>query len=160
MYRKRLLEGDMIQKSQFQTASRVVQLGNAVTWLKNQSTQFMGLTATQSEAIRFILKNYAEKDLTAADLMEQLHLSQSTVAGIIKRLEGKSLIQRTTASDDNRKSIIMPTEKGLQLEEDLKRTAVDTEKVLVQGMTDSEQLEFNRLLQIALDNANTARKNG
>lgn len=148
----------MIQKSQFQTASRVVQLGNAVTWLKNQSSQFMGLTSTQSEAIRFILKNYTNKDLTAADLMDQLHLSQSTVAGIIKRLEDKSLIRRTTAPDDSRKCIITPTKKGLQLEEDLKRTAVETEHILVQGMTDSEQAEFNRLLQKALDNVNTVRK--
>lgn len=27
----------MIQKSQFRTASRIVQLGNTVTWLKNQN---------------------------------------------------------------------------------------------------------------------------
>lgn len=148
----------MIQKSQFQTASRVVQLGNSVTWLKNQNTQFMGLTATQSEAIRFVLKNYAEKELTAADLMEHLHLSQSTVAGIIKRLENKSFIKRTTAVGDSRKSIITPTEDGLHLEEDLKLAAVDTEQIIVQGMTPTEQAEFNRLLQKALDNVNAVRK--
>ena len=148
----------MIQKSQFQTASRVVQLGNAVTWLKNQNSQFMGLTATQSQAIRFILLNYAKKELTATDLMAHLHLSQSTVAGIIKRLEDKELIHRETAPDDGRKSIIAPTGKGLQLEEDLKSSAVETERVLVQGMTDTEQTEFNRLLQIALDNVHAVRE--
>lgn len=148
----------MIHKSQFKTASKVIQLGNSVTWLKNQNSQFMGLTAVQSEAIRYILKNYSERELTAADLMDHLHLSQSTVAGIIKRLEGKFLIQRTTAIADSRKSIIKPTENGLRLEEDLKLTAVQTEEILVQGMTAAEQAEFNRLLQKALDNANAARK--
>ncbi|MBQ8639712.1 MAG: winged helix-turn-helix transcriptional regulator [Lachnospiraceae bacterium] len=148
----------VIRKSQFQTASRVVQLGNSVTWLRNQNTQFMGLTATQSEAIRFILKNYAEKELTAADLMEHLHLSQSTVAGIIKRLENKSLIKRTIAVGDGRKSIITPSEDGLRLEENLKLTAVDTEQIIVHGMTPTEQAQFNRLLQKALDNINAVRK--
>lgn len=150
----------MIQKSQYQTASRVVQLGNAVTWLKNQKTQFMGLTATQSEAIRYILKHHDEKDITAADLMEHLQLSQSTVAGIIHRLESKSLISRTVASNDNRKSVILPTKNGLELEETLKMAAVDTEKLLLQGMTAEEQVDFNRLLQKALDNMSEIREKG
>ena len=62
------LEGEeMIQTSQFQTVSRVIRLGNAVTNLRNQNTQFMGLTSTQSEAVRYILKNYEEKELTATE---------------------------------------------------------------------------------------------
>ena len=122
----------MIQKSQFQTATRAVQLGNAITWVRNQRTQFMRLTATQSEAIRYILKHYEKKTLTAVELMENLQLSQSTVAGIIQRLEDKKLITRSADPHDARKSIIYPTEKGLELEEQLKQTAVETETLLLQ----------------------------
>ena len=43
----------MIHRSRFQTAARAIQLGNAVSYIKNQRTQFMGLTLTQSEAFRF-----------------------------------------------------------------------------------------------------------
>lgn len=147
----------MIQKSQFQTVSKVIRLGNAVTNLRNQNTQFMGLTSTQSEAVRYILKNYGEKELTAIDLMEHLQLSQSTVAGIVKRLEEKALIERKNAHGDSRKNIIRPTVNGLKLEEALKLTAVETEQVLMQGMSEAEQEEFNRLLEIALDNVSMAR---
>ena len=150
----------MIKKSQFQTATRVVQLGNAVTWIRNQKSQFMGLTAAQGEVIRHILKNYESQELTANDLVKKLKLSQSTLAGIISRLEAKELIYRKTDENDNRKSIIYPTEKGLELEETLKVKAVETEAILLQGMTLEEQAEFNRLLQIALNNVNTARENG
>lgn len=150
----------MIQKSQFQTATRVVQLGNSVTWLRNQKYQFMGLTAAQSETVAYILKNYEDKELTANDVIKDLRLSQSTVAGIISRLEIKGLIVRKTHENDNRKSIIYPTEKGIELEEMLKEKAVETEAILLQGMSKEEQEEFNRLLQIALDNANNERKNG
>ncbi len=150
----------MIQKSLFQTATRIVQLGNAITWIRNQKTQFMDLTSTQSEAIRYILRNYEEKELTAADLMENLQLSQSTVAGIMQRLQNKGLIKRTISSDDNRKSIITPTEKGLELEAILREKAAETENILLNGMTEDERKEFNRLLVIALDNANTERLKG
>lgn len=150
----------MIQKSQFQTTTHAVQLGNAITWMKNQKTQFINLTATQGDAIRYILKNYDEKLITAADLMKNLQLSQSTVAGIIQRLEEKELITRSVAQSDARISIIHPTEKGMELEEKLKQSAVETEAILLQGMTQEEQTEFNRLLQKALDNINTARAAG
>lgn len=147
----------MIYRSQFQTATRAIQLGNAVSYIKNQRTQFMGLTSTQSEAIRYILKNYREKSLSAADLMKYLQLSQSTVAGIIQRLEQKELIERTVSETDARKSIIRPTIKGLELEEALKQSAVETEALLLDGMTKEEQELFNHLLQKALDNMNAAK---
>ena len=147
----------MIHRSQFQTATRAIQLGNAVSYIKNQRTQLMGLTSTQSEAIRYILKNYREKSLSAADLMKYLQLSQSTVAGIIQRLEQKELIERTVSETDARKSIIRPTIKGLELEEALKQSAVETEALLLDGMTKEEQELFNHLLQKALDNMNAAK---
>ena len=81
----------------------------------------MGLTAAQSEAIKYILRNYEENELTAMDVMDSLQLSQSTVAGIIKRLESKGLIERRTTEKDSRKSIISPTEKGLKPETILKK---------------------------------------
>lgn len=147
----------MIHRSQFQTATRAIQLGNAVSYIKNRSTQLMGLTSTQSEAIRYILKNYSEKSLSAANLMEYLQLSQSTVTGIIQRLEEKELIERTVSKADTRKNIIMPTAKGLELEESLKQSAVETEAILLDGMTKEEQEQFNYLLQKALDNMNAAK---
>lgn len=149
----------MIQKFQFRTATKIVQLGNTVTWLRNQKYQFMGLTAAQSEAVAYILKNYMDEELTASGMIKKLGLSQSTVAGIISRLEAKGLIYRKINENDNRKSTIYPTDEGIELEEMLKTKAVETEKILLHGMSKEEQEEFNRLLQIALDNAKTERKN-
>ncbi len=142
----------MIDNSQFRTSSKIRLLGNAVAKLKNKRTQFMNLTSTQSEAIRYILKNHNDCEITAADIMENLRLSQSTVAGIIKRLEGKDLITRRVMDNDNRKSVILPTEKGLRLDEKLRQTAAGVEEQLVSGMSSSEIETFNILLQKALDN--------
>lgn len=54
-------------------------------------------------------------------------------------------------------TLIVPSEEGLRLEESLKEVAAQTEDVLLQGMTETEQAELNRLLQIALNNINTYR---
>ena len=89
--------------------------------------------------------------------MTQLGLSQSTVAGILKRLEKKSLLIRQADEQDARKSRILLTAEGLALEETLKVIAAQTEDILLQGMTDDEQAQLNRLLQVALDNIGALR---
>lgn len=148
-----------MDSNEFRTASLIVRLGNAVAWLRNQRMQQRDITSSQSDVIRYILKNKS-RTVTAGDLMKQLCLSPSTMAGILKRLENKSLISRRTDENDARKIIITPTEEGLALEEYLKQNAADTEEVLLCGMTDSEKEEFYRLLKITLDNANAVKNSG
>ena len=144
----------MIQSNQFKTASLIVKLGNAVTNYRNIKTQDLDLTSVQSDALIATLRN---PGITASQLKEQLQLSQSTVAGIIARLESKELIKKTLDEGDGRKSILFPTEQGKLLEEPLKEIALDTQQALVEEMSEKEQAEFSRLLQIALTNMNRAR---
>lgn len=140
----------------YKTAGQIIQLGNALAWFRNQKMQSKGLTSSQSEAILYILR-HQDEGITAGTLMEQLRLSQSTIAGLLKRLEEKNLIERRTADDDGRKSIIQPTQEGLALEEYLKKIAIQVEHILLQGMSKAEQAEFNRLLDAALVNMDSAR---
>ena len=86
-----------------------------------------------------------------------MQLSQSTTAGIIARLENKRLITKTLDKDDARKTFLTPTEEGLLLETPLKKIAMETQQTLVEGMTEEEQEELIRLLQIALNNMNQIR---
>ena len=144
----------MIQNSQFKTASLLVKLGNAVTYYRNLKMEDIDLTSQQSDALIATLRN---PGITASQLKEQLGLSQSTVAGIISRLEAKGLIEKKSDSTDARKAILMPTRQGLDLEEPLKEIALDTQKFLVEGMDEAEQATFARLLEIALSNMNRVR---
>lgn len=144
----------MIQTTQFKTTSLIVKLGNAVTNYRNQRMKNIELTSVQSDAIIATLRY---PGIAATQLKEHLQLSQSTVAGIIARMENKGLITKTVDQEDARKAILMPTEQGYLLEEPLKEIALETQQYLVEGMTKEEQEEFARLLQIALDNMNRAR---
>ena len=107
----------MIKNSQFKTASLIVKLGNAVTYYRNLKMESIDLTSQQSDALIATLRN---PGITASQLKEHLGLSQSTVAGIISRLETKGLIEKVSDQEDGRKTILMPTENGLALKEPLK----------------------------------------
>ncbi|MDR3766395.1 MAG: MarR family transcriptional regulator [Butyricicoccus sp.] len=145
--------------NQFRTASLIVRLGNVVAWLRNQHMQQRDITSTQSDVIRYILK-HRDGPVSAGDLMKQLSLSPSTMAGLLKRLEHKGLIRRETDQQDARKIIITPTKEGLALEDYLKENAARTEEILLRGMTKAEQDEFYRLLRIALQNADAVKQAG
>ena len=147
----------MIEASQYKTASVIVRLGNAVTYYRNSKMQEYGLTSAQGDVIRAILH---EPGITAAELKKRLGLSQSTVAGILERLEGKGLLEKTAVDGDARKMSLHPTARGLELENMLKQTALETQRRIMEGMTPEEQREFDRLLEIALAHMSGFREKG
>lgn len=142
--------------NQYKTSGLMIRLSNALIWFRNQELQLHDLTSSQFEVIRYLL-THREQNITAGTIMTQLELSQSTVAGILKRLHAKGLIQRRTDQHDARREFVILTEKGLALEESLQGIAYKTEKILLQGMSQAEQEEFYRLLQLALENMNAVR---
>ena len=148
----------MEKGSVYKIPGKAIRLNNSVKWLRNQKMQSYGLTSAQADAIMFILVQHKRKNVTASDLISSLQLSQSTVAGIISRLELKGLITRSQDPNDNRVSILVPTEKGMELDDVLKRNAAETEKILLSGMTEAEMEELNRLLAKALENINRVRE--
>lgn len=145
----------MINQEQFKITSLIVKLGNSVTNYRNIKMENIDLTSAQSDALIATLR---EPGITASQVKKNLQLSQSTVAGIISRLEHKGLIAKTIDHKDGRKSILQPTQRGLDIENDLKKIALDTQNTLVQGMSEDEQQEFKRLLEIALQNLQTTRQ--
>ncbi len=144
----------MIEVSQFKTATRLVQLGNAVTYFRNIKEKEIGLTSVQSDAMRAILEN---PGITASLLREKMRLSQSTMAGILSRLERKGIIMKSADENDGRRATLSATGLGEELAEALKITALETQQELTKGMSDEEKREFDRLLQLALDNMHAIR---
>lgn len=142
--------------NQYKTSGLMIRLSNALIWFRNQELQLHDLTSSQFEVIRYLL-THREQDVTAGMIMMQLELSQSTIAGILKRLHTKGLIQRRADQQDARREFVVLTEKGLALEESLQGIAYKTEKILLQGMSQVEQEEFYRLLHLALENMNSVR---
>lgn len=70
------------------------------------------LTAAQLLALITIANN---EKITLAKVAEQVHLSASTLVGIIDRLESKELVLRERSTEDRRQVYIYVTDKGKKL---------------------------------------------
>lgn len=145
-----------MRADQYKTSGLMIQLSNALIWFRNRELQRNDLTSSQFEVIRYLLTHQGQ-DVTASTIMAQLGLSQSTIAGILKRLHTKGLIQRRTDQSDARREFLILTEKGLALEASLQSIACKTEEILLRGMSQPEQEAFYRLLHLALENMNAVR---
>jgi DNA-binding MarR family transcriptional regulator len=55
--------------------------------------------------------------LTSAELSQKVHLSRSTIVGIMDRLQQKDLIERTRSSQDRRRVYLTTTEAGRRVTE-------------------------------------------
>ncbi|MPN55805.1 hypothetical protein SDC9_203489 [bioreactor metagenome] len=110
------------------------------------------MTSVQAEVISFILKNQDKDEINLLDVQKHLTLTHPTVIGIAKRLEEKHFIKREQSKTDARYTCLKLTKKGLEFRNVLSNKAAENEKILLQGMTDDERIEFNRLLGIALKN--------
>nr|WP_317400222.1 MarR family transcriptional regulator [uncultured Gemmiger sp.] len=145
-----------MNETRYKTSGLMIRLSNALIWFRNQELQRHDLTSSQFEVIRYLL-THREQEITAGLLMSRLELSQSTIAGILKRLHAKGLIERRADRHDARREFIVLTEKGLALEDSLQGIACKTEEILLRGMSEAQQAEFYDLLQLALENMNAER---
>lgn len=86
------------------------------------------------------------------DIEEELHLSNPTVTGILKRMERKGFITRVVGSKDRRYREVRLTEKCVQLGERLPPSAEVMLEQMFQGFTPQEFDTLNRMLLRLLDN--------
>ncbi len=142
----------MKKPSAYHIPGKLLRLGNGVKEFRNRHFQSLGLTSAQADALFFILKESRRQALSATEVRNELKLSQSTVAGILARLEAKGFIERREDAADSRRILLEPTEKALALKDGIGESAAHTEELLLTGMTQEEKESFSRLLSVALKN--------
>jgi DNA-binding MarR family transcriptional regulator len=77
--------------------------------------------------------------LTATQLSEHVHLSPSTVVGILDRLEKKELIERTRDTRDRRQVNVTLTDKGQELVKNAPSPLQDSLAAALQQLPELEQ---------------------
>lgn len=142
----------MGKHSVYHIPGKLIRLGNSVKEFRNRHFQELGLTSAQADALFFILREQKQRIPSATEVKSVLNLSQSTVAGILARLETKGFIERKEDSADSRRILLYPTQKSLSLRERIGESAALTEERLLMGMTPQEQEELSRLLAKAIEN--------
>ena len=110
----------------------------------------MELTAAQGQIMGYI--THRKEPPCPRDIEEAFQLSHPTVSGLLSRLEKKGFIQLLPDEKDRRVKRIYVLPKGLELNETMHTTILDTEAKLTQGFTDEEKTQFSLLLRRAIEN--------
>lgn len=151
--------GEMMRQTKYKTGQLLVQLGNAVTHFRNQRLQLYNLTSSQAGVIGCLKKN-KEQGITAGELAGEMNCAKATISQILKTMRKKDLVVCCDDQKDERKSRIFLTQRGRAQEKYLNRVIVESEEVVLRGMSEKEQEQLNTLLRIALNNINSFKMEG
>lgn len=104
----------------------------------NNELRSQGLTATQAGTL-LELYHAPERQLPMKDLEERLHVAQSTVVGIISRLEQKKLVESFGDPHDKRIKLVRITQAGIENVLKANQDMMQVEQHLLSGLTEAEQ---------------------
>lgn len=102
----------------------------------------------------YVLKALNNRENGTASLKELEHLfsvSQPTISGVIKRLEGREYVTTFEDSADKRAKNVVITERGRALIGEIIEFNNSTEDLVVHALTEEEKAEFTRLLSKVYD---------
>ena len=111
----------------------------------NKSLKDSDLTMSQMEAL-IILSEHTDGQMSLKALEHELHVAQSTAAGIVSRLEQKGFIEAYGQSDDKRIKNIRITENGMKYCESAAKDMDKVERELLKNLTEDEKNTLNQLL--------------
>ena len=112
----------------------------------NKSLKDSDLTMSQMEAL-IILSEHTDGQMSLKALEHELHVAQSTAAGIVSRLEQKGFIEAYGQSDDKRIKNVRITENGMKYCESAAKDMDKVEKELLKNLSEDEKSTLNQLLE-------------
>ena len=94
-----------------------------------------------------VLKCIGELDLhNPKEIADYLMLENSTISGILDRMENKGLIERSIDTEDRRYIRVDITEAARALEKPVNKTVEDVNKTVLSGFTNKEAEQLRTLL--------------
>ena len=100
----------------------------------------------------------AEKKIDQKTLGERVSLDRSTTAEVAARLTARGLVQRFRDPRDARRNLLRLTALGLRTTERLIPRAARMNRMLVSVLSECEQAELLRMLNIVVDADENLRK--
>lgn len=113
-------------------------IDNALEKEANQNLQALNLTMQQNRVL-IQLAHAEDHTLSLKSLEERFGAAQSTVAGLVSRLEKKGLIEAVTDPADRRVKLARLTEEGMQLYAQSRQKVVDSEERLTSLLSPEEK---------------------
>lgn len=129
----------------------IKQLHDSLERQANNRLRPKGLTMMQV-AVLMTLREAEEKQLAMKVLERHFQVAQSTIAGIILRLEQKGFVEAIGDAADKRVKLVRITSDGEICCEEAAKYQQEAEEALLGGFSQEEQRIFNALLLRAVNN--------
>ena len=123
----------------------IKRIGNALAKEAAHNMQTHALT-TQQAHVLVTLMRASGGSMTLKELEEHFCAAQSTVAGLVTRLEKKGLVEGFSDSEDRRVKRVRLTEAGVAMNATCRQDVVDSEKRLVSLLSEEEKALLLKLL--------------
>lgn len=117
----------------------------------NNELRKKGLTLMQVSVLTVLLDS-EENRLSMKELEKYFGVAQSTIAGIISRLEQKELVEAVGNANDKRIKIVKITDFGKKCCETEFYQREKTEKAILEGFSEEEKKTLNSFLVRVADN--------
>lgn len=104
------------------------------------------LTAMQKHVLNYILLETLHRELYQKDIEEEFQIRKSTATGILQLMEKNGFICRECTKQDARLKRIVPTKKAEALRPKILGHIRDTEKRLVEGVSEEEMQICRKVL--------------
>lgn len=127
-------------------ASLIKQIHSELEKNSNNALRKDDLTLAQISVL-LTLSEREENQMEQKQLEKSMHIAQSTVTGIVKRLEQKGFIESFTSSEDKRIKMIRITSLGLEYCKKAEINMKKAEKDLTSTLTENEYDTLLYLLQ-------------
>ena len=105
-----------------------------------------GLTMSQLTVLH-VLYNTADNEMTLKELEKHLQVAQSTVVGIINRLQQKGFIESYSSAEDKRVKIVSMTDDGKKSFLESQSYAFESESYILSCLSETEQNTLNSFLE-------------
>lgn len=116
----------------------IKRIDNALEKEANGNLQALNLTMQQNRVL-ILLAHAEEHTLSLKALEEHFGAAQSTVAGLVSRLEKKGLIEALNDPADRRVKLARLTEEGVKLHAQSRQMVVDSEERLTSLLSEAEK---------------------
>jgi DNA-binding MarR family transcriptional regulator len=126
----------------------VFEMGKLMKQYMRKHFDHEGLTMPQGSVLGILMKN---GEMKITDLSGEMSLSNSTVSGIVDRLERQELVERRRSSEDRRVVYVKVSGKFLEIHEE---THKKLEKVFVDMLGRGTHEEIEKII----DGLNTLKK--
>lgn len=129
----------------------IKQIHDRMEKLANNAMRPSGLTMTQFSVL-LTLQNSLEKEMPMKELEHSFGIAQSTVAGIVSRLEQKGFVEALGDASDKRVKRVHITTAGEKCCAEAAYHKEEADQKLLSGFSDAEREEFHTLLERAVKN--------